>query len=75
MHYRILKLSSRLRQSIAEDISLKLQQGTNSALLDVLQRCSVLETKGLIVLQTEFIAKTPKNQAFTSFKELTTADK
>ncbi|MCF2148469.1 hypothetical protein IQ276_018965 [Desmonostoc muscorum LEGE 12446] len=61
-----MKLSSRLRQSIAEDISLKLQQGTNPAPLGVLKHCSVLETKGLIVLQGECATKTPKNQAFTS---------
>ncbi|MCC5666017.1 hypothetical protein LC653_19350 [Nostoc sp. CHAB 5784] len=46
-------------QSIAKDISLKLQQGTNPALLGILQRCFVLETKGLIVLQATCIAQTP----------------
>ncbi|QMS91031.1 hypothetical protein HUN01_26875 [Nostoc edaphicum CCNP1411] len=47
-------------QSIAKDISLKLQQGTNPALLGILQRCSVLETKGLIVIQAKCVAKTPQ---------------
>lgn len=48
MCHRILEFSGRLRQSIAKDILLKLQQGTNPALLGILQPCSVLETIGLI---------------------------
>lgn len=60
MCHRILEFSGRLRQSIAKDISLKLQQGTNPALLGILQPCSVLETKGLIVIQATCIAKKPQ---------------
>jgi hypothetical protein len=47
-------------QSIAKDISLKLQQGTNPAFLGILKRCSVLETKGLIVIQATCITKIPQ---------------
>lgn len=43
-----------------KDISLKLQQGTNPAFLAILQRCSVLKTKGLIVIQAKCVAKTPQ---------------
>ncbi|MHC0065566.1 hypothetical protein ACWATR_22155 [Nostoc sp. UIC 10890] len=47
-------------QSIAKDISLKLQQGTNPAFLAILKRCSVLETNGLIVIQAKCVAQTPQ---------------
>lgn len=57
---RILEFSDRLRQSIAKDILLKLQQGTNPALLGILQPCSVLSTIGLIVIQATCIAKKPQ---------------
>lgn len=44
-------------KSLAKDISLKLQQGNNPALLGILQRCSVLEAKGLIVIQATCVAQ------------------
>jgi hypothetical protein len=47
-------------KSIAKDISLKLQQGTNPAFLGILQRCSVLESKGLIVIQAACVAQIPQ---------------
>ena len=46
-------------QAIAKDISLKLQQETNPNLLGVLKCCSVLETKGLTVIQATRITQTP----------------
>jgi hypothetical protein len=42
-------------QSIAKDISLKLQQGATPALLNTLESCSVLETKDLIILQAKCV--------------------
>ncbi len=44
-------------QSIAKDISSKLQQGTIPVLLRDLERCSVVETEDLIVLQAECVKK------------------
>lgn len=47
-------------QSIAKDISSKLQQGTTPILLANINRCSVVETGDLIVLQAECVTKSQK---------------
>ncbi|MFN6572619.1 hypothetical protein [Dendronalium sp. ChiSLP03b] len=44
-------------QSTAKDILFKLQQGTTPALLNTLERCSVVETEDLIVLKAECVKK------------------
>ena len=43
-------------QPIAKDILARLEQGTTPALVGTLERCSVLETDGLIILQAKCIA-------------------
>lgn len=47
-------------QPIAKDILAMLEQGATPALVDTLERCSVLETEGLIVLQAKCIATLQK---------------
>ncbi|MBW4638535.1 MAG: hypothetical protein KME05_09915 [Gloeocapsa sp. UFS-A4-WI-NPMV-4B04] len=47
-------------QAIAKDISATLNQGTTPAIVSTLERCSVVETEALIVLQAECVAKSTK---------------